>query len=435
MVKMDNDVIDNDAAGDHFDFEDEVESQLRNLALTGHVGFDSLPDQLVNKATNQGFCFNILCIGETGIGKSTLMNTLFNTNFENEPQHHNMPGVKLKANTYELQESNVRLKLTIVDTVGFGDQINKDDSYKSIVEYINQQFENYLQEELKVCRSLFNYHDSRIHACLYFISPTGHGLKSLDLLTMKNLDNKVNIIPVIAKADIITKSELQKFKLKIMNELVSNGVQIYQFPTDDETVAEVNASMNSFLPFAVVGSTEEIKLGNKMVKARQYPWGIVQVENESHCDFVKLREMLVRVNMEDLREKTHTKHYELYRRSKLTEMGFVDDTTGGKNFSLQEVYESKRSEHLNELQRKEDEMRQMFVLRVKEKEGELKKSEKELHDKFDKLKKMHMEEKKKLEDKKKSLHDEMGAFEARKKQAEEIMKDAAHGVTKQGKKK
>jgi len=56
------------------------------------------------------------------------------------------------------------------------------------------------------------------------------------------------------------------------------------------------------------------------------------VENENHCDFVKLREMLVRVNMEDLREKTHTKHYELYRRGKLTEMGFVDEATGGKDF-------------------------------------------------------------------------------------------------------
>jgi len=37
------------------------------------------------------------------------------------------------------------LKLTVVDTVGFGDQINKEESYKPIVEYINQQFENYLQ--------------------------------------------------------------------------------------------------------------------------------------------------------------------------------------------------------------------------------------------------------------------------------------------------
>ena len=56
------------------------------------------------------------------------------------------------------------------------------------------------------------------------------------------------------------------------------------------------------------------------------------VENENHCDFVKLREMLVRVNMEDLREKTHLKHYELYRRSKLAEMGFSNETAGEKNF-------------------------------------------------------------------------------------------------------
>ena len=40
-------------------------------------------------------------------------------------------------------------------------------------------------------------------------------LKALDLVTMKRLDNKVNIIPVIAKADTITKAELHKFKAKV----------------------------------------------------------------------------------------------------------------------------------------------------------------------------------------------------------------------------
>ncbi|KAL6048013.1 hypothetical protein STEG23_036134, partial [Scotinomys teguina] len=368
--------------------------ELRNLSLSGHVGFDSLPDQLVNKSTSQGFCFNILCVGETGIGKSTLMDTLFNTKFESDPATHNEPGVRLKARSYELQESNVRLKLTIVDTVGFGDQINKDDSYKPIVEYIDAQFEAYLQEELKIKRSLFNYHDTRVHACLYFIAPTGHSLKSLDLVTMKKLDSKVNIIPIIAKADTIAKNELHKFKSKIMSELVSNGVQIYQFPTDEETVAEINATMSVHLPFAVVGSTEEVKIGNKMAKARQYPWGVVQVENENHCDFVKLREMLIRVNMEDLREQTHTRHYELYRRCKLEEMGFKDTDPDSKPFSLQETYEAKRNEFLGELQKKEEEMRQMFVMRVKEKEAELKEAEKELHEKFDLLKRTHQEEKK-----------------------------------------
>ncbi|XP_072913956.1 septin-6 isoform X3 [Hemitrygon akajei] len=359
------------------------------------------------------------------------MDTLFNTKFEGDPAPHNQPGVHIKSSSYELQESSVRLKLSIVNSVGFGDQINKEESYKSIVEFIDTQFEAYLQEELKIKRTLHSYHDSRIHVCLYFIAPTGHSLKSLDLVTMKKLDSKVNIIPIIAKADSISKTELQKFKIKIMSELVSNGVQIYQFPTDDETVAEINGTMNAHLPFAVVGSTEEVKIGNKMMKARQYPWGTVQVENENHCDFVKLREMLIRVNMEDLREQTHARHYELYRRCKLEEMGFKDTDPDNKPFSLQETYEAKRNEFLGELQKKEEEMRQMFVTRVKEKESELKEAEKELHDKFDRLKKLHQDEKKKLEDKKKSLDDEINAFKQRKTAAELLQSQAQQSGSQQ----
>lgn len=64
-------------------------------------------------------------------------------------------------------------------------------SYRPIVDYIDAQFESYLQEELKIRRSLFDYHDTRVHVCLYFITPTGHSLKSLDLVTMKKLDSKV----------------------------------------------------------------------------------------------------------------------------------------------------------------------------------------------------------------------------------------------------
>ncbi|XP_071787744.1 septin-11-like [Asterias amurensis] len=409
------------------------DGKSRDLRLSGHVGFDSLPDQLVNKSVAQGFSFNILCVGETGLGKSTLMDTLFNTQFESSQAPHNLPGVKLNASTYELQESQVRLKLTVVNTVGFGDQINKEDSYKPIVEYIDKQFENFLQEELKIKRALHSYHDTRIHTCLYFIAPTGHSLKSLDLVTMKKLDSKVNIIPVIAKADTISKSELHKFKIKIMSELVSNGVQIYQFPTDDETVADLNSTMNGHLPFAVVGSTEEVKMGNKMVRARQYPWGVVQVENENHCDFVKLREMLIRTNMEDLIEQTHTRHYELYRRCKLEEMGFMDTSPDKKPVSLQETYETKRTEHLQMLQQKEDEMRQIFVVRVKEKESQLKHMEKELHERFDKLKRDHADEKKQLDDQRRQLEDEINSFNRKKQQA---LDDSQHAQTLQkGKKK
>lgn len=72
------------------------------------------------------------------------------------------------------------------------------------------------------------------------------------------------------------------YQAKIIQELTTNGVQIYQFPTDDESVSEVNTSMNTHVPFAVVGSTEFVRLGNKNVRARQYPWGTVQGEADMY---------------------------------------------------------------------------------------------------------------------------------------------------------
>lgn len=123
-----------------------------------------------------------------------------------------------------------------------------------------------------------------------------------------------------------------------MQELQANGVEIYQFPTDDESVSEVNGSMNAHLPFAVVGSTDFVRVGNKTLRARQYAWGTVHVESEAHCDFVKLREMLIRTNMEDMRDKTHARHYELYRRRRLTQMGFSDVDADNKPVSAARVF-------------------------------------------------------------------------------------------------
>ena len=55
----------------------------------------------------------------------------------------------------------------------------------------------FLQEELKIKRNLSGYHDSRVHACLYFITPNGHGLKSIDLVCMKKLDSKVRVFTLV----------------------------------------------------------------------------------------------------------------------------------------------------------------------------------------------------------------------------------------------
>ena len=96
------------------------------------------------------------------------------------------------SKSFELIENNVKLNVGIVETMGYGDQINKQKSCQAIIDYIDSKFEGYLQEELQISRKLSTFRDGRIHVCLYFITPTGHGLKALDLVCMKQLDSKVS---------------------------------------------------------------------------------------------------------------------------------------------------------------------------------------------------------------------------------------------------
>ena len=61
------------------------------------------------------------------------------------------------------------------------------------------------------------------------------------------------------------------------------------------------AQLRDCIPFAVCGANAMVEVGGKKVRGRQYPWGVVEVENPEHCDFVKLRSMLI-THMQDLQE-------------------------------------------------------------------------------------------------------------------------------------
>lgn len=100
-------------------------------------------------------------------------------------------------------------------------------------------------------------------------------------------------------------------------------------------------------------------------------------------------------------------------------MGFKDDDSD--RFDLSRIYEKKRDENLQEMERQTDEMRQMFVQRVKEKESELKDAERELHDKFDRLKKLHADEKKKLQEQQASMEAEIEQHNRRKKELDGML--------------
>lgn len=232
---------------------------------------------------------------------------------------------------------------------------------------------------------------------------------------------------------------------EILAELKANNVDYYKFPVDDEMLVESNARLNvnfyffpfnSFFNFLGVselrsvrsgrelgfrqtqrknGQSSSISVGNCRRHIFSPIWIIFKkqifdlkisfsVENEDHCDFVKLREALLRLNVEDLRERTHRVLYETYRRQRLQEMGVKDGDLGP---GLQQVYEQviafssifsvifclisvqyllqsflfmfqRRAEHLSSVRTKEEQLKTYFVQKVKEKEKEITDKENEV---------------------------------------------------------
>lgn len=294
-----------------------------NPEQIGYVGFANLPNQVHRKSVKKGFEFTLLVVGESGLGKSTLVNSLFLADLY--PERH-IPSasekisqtVKIDASTVEIEERGVKLRLTVVDTPGFGDSLNSEDCFKPIIQYIDEQFERYLHDESGLNRR--HIIDNRVHCCFYFINPSSHGLKPLDISFMKAVHHKVNIVPVLAKADTLTKKEVTSLKRKIMDQIDEFGINIYPLPDcdsdEDDEYKEQCRQLKEAVPFAVVGSSESFEVNGRKVRGRRYPWGVVEVENPDHCDFIKLRTMLI-THMQDLQEVTQEIHYENFRAEKL----------------------------------------------------------------------------------------------------------------------
>jgi len=289
----------------------------------GYVGFANLPNQVHRKSVKKGFEFTLMVLGESGLGKSTLINSLFLTDLYPDRVVPNAAEkikktVQLDASTVEIEERGVKLRLTVVDTPGFGDAIDNTDSFQQIIRYIDQQFERYLTDESGLNRK--NIIDNRVHCCFYFISPYGHGLKPLDIEVMRQLSHKVSIVPVIAKSDCLTQAEIGALKTKILQEIRENDIKIYNLPEcdsdEDEDFKQQVQDLRESMPFAVVGANAMVDVRGKKIRGRLYPWGVIEVENPAHCDFVKLRTMLI-THMQDMQEVTHDVHYENYRSQKL----------------------------------------------------------------------------------------------------------------------
>ncbi|XP_020794114.1 septin 9b isoform X2 [Boleophthalmus pectinirostris] len=302
---------------------------------SSYVGIDAILEQMRRKAMKQGFELNIMVVGQSGLGKSTLMNTLFKSkvsrkSVQPDPEERIPKTVEIKSISHDIEEKGVRMKLTVIDTPGFGDQINNENCWQPIMKFINDQYEAYLQEEINIDRKK-RIPDSRVHCCIYFIPPTGHCLRPLDVEFMRRLSKVVNIVPVIAKADTLTLEERDFFKQTIREGLRANGIDVYPQKEFDEDAEDrlINDKIREMIPFAVVGSDQEYQVNGKRILGRKTKWGTIEVENISHCEFAYLRDLLIRTHMQNIKDITGSIHYETYRVRRLNESNHINSQSPG----------------------------------------------------------------------------------------------------------
>lgn len=204
------------------------------------------------------------------------------------PQEPIRSTTEISAVSHHIEENGVNLRLNIIDTPGYGDQINNDRCWDPIVKYIKDQHSAYLRRELTAQRPRF-IEDTRVHCCLFFIAPTGHQLKPLDIQVLRKLNDVVNVVPVIAKSDSLTLEERAAFKQRIKQEFAIHGLRMYPYDAEDLEDEErvLNTTIANILPFAIVGSDRTANIGGRPVPVRQNKWGLINIEDEKHCEFVR----------------------------------------------------------------------------------------------------------------------------------------------------
>ena len=330
------------------------------------------------KEHKRGITYTMLLCGPAGTGKTTFANNLLETKIfphkyqygEADASTNSNPEVKIIAPTkvvsfnskngipshvseFDPMRSNLEPGITITstslelggkkeqgspemnedDTVffnlimthGIGENLDDSLCFEEVMSYLEQQFDIVLAEETRIKRNP-RFEDTRVHVALYFIEPTGHGLREVDVELMKSISKYTNVLPIITRADSFTKEELIQFRKNIMFDVERYNVPIYKFevdPEDDDLESmEENQALASLQPFAIITSETRNSEGRYV---REYPWGVISIDDEKISDLKVLKNVLFGSHLQEFKDTTQNLLYENYRSEKLSSVANTEE--------------------------------------------------------------------------------------------------------------
>ena len=232
--------------------------------------------------------YNIMILGDSGLGKTSFINTFmyFKFNFLQKfeeatdviPTTSEMIHKKAKRT-----EGSIEFNIDMIDTPGYGSYRNVQTWLKYITGYIFNKIVEYKLTHKRV--------DERVHCCLFFIDSV---LKQADMVALKELQKYTAIIPVIGKADTCTVDEIKNYKKIIISQLKEAEIEYFQY---GEYGPAANNGFQSFLgecpPFCVISAASRIISDSRCLYGRKYMWGTCDINNPFHSDFPLIKKYLI----------------------------------------------------------------------------------------------------------------------------------------------
>ena len=147
--------------------------------------------------------------------------------------------------------------------------------------------------------------DNRVDVCLYLLPPTGHGVKKIDMESLKRIQawninflasTKLNLFAGICDCNTLCCKGWQFYKRGVNGTETESIIQVFisvffniiycskikqQLKQNKVANHSLSPHLGSMMPLSLIGSNTsmETKYGQRL-RVRKYPWGTVNTEDE-----------------------------------------------------------------------------------------------------------------------------------------------------------
>jgi hypothetical protein len=186
---------------------------------------EGLKQQTLRALETHGESITIMVVGESGLGKTSLLSSIFRTELVwPEGNSNGQPTQHIVEQTVSFDLEGVPFSARLVDTPGYGDS-DLQREFGVVIGRLNAGFRRMLLLERRISRPDKRQREQQgcVDVVLYFFAP--HRCKRADIALLKQLHQKASIVPILAKADSMTTDELAAFRQEVVHALIEAKVR------------------------------------------------------------------------------------------------------------------------------------------------------------------------------------------------------------------